>query len=205
METLPVTVDRLEARRLYREYKKHQHWSRPLDRECQRAYQLIAVGRMVIQALESVRLAGLYTEGVGVGFPKLALCRADALACTAQMGHDGSCTMTADNARVRTSFRHNWQAIPSRSVTTWVSGSFVRVPNVKNWRATALVPAAPLHLRPKRGLANYHVLWEAEWSRLPPHDPLLVRRIGKGDLWVVVAQWNLTAVERAALATGVGA
>jgi hypothetical protein len=30
---------------------------------------------------------------------------------------------------------------------------------------------------------------------------MLLRRIGKGDLWLVVASWNLTAVEKAALAT----
>ena len=61
----------------------------------------------------------------------------------------------------------------------------------------------PIHLRPKRGLANYHVLWEAEWTPSPPRDPFLLRRIGKADLWLVVAQWDLTEVERAALATRV--
>jgi hypothetical protein len=64
----------------------------------------------------------------------------------------------------------------------------------------AIVPIVPVYLRPKRGLANYHVLWEAEWRRIPPHDPMLLRRIG-GDMWLVVAQWDLTEVERAALAT----
>jgi hypothetical protein len=153
--------------------------------------------------LESVRVAGLKPAGEEAGFPKLALCRADAVSCTAQMSHDGSCTMTADNTRVR--FRHhNWQAIPSRSVMSWVSGSFPPPLQRGRWRATALVPAPPIYLRPKRGLANYHVLWEAEWSKLPPHDPLLLRRIGAGDLWLVVAQWDLTPIERAALSTRVG-
>lgn len=34
-----------------------------------------------------------------------------------------------------------------------------------------------------------------------PKDPYLLRRIGKGDMWLVVAAWDLTEVERAALAT----
>jgi hypothetical protein len=199
METQTVQVDREKAQQLYRDYKKHAHWSRPIDKECMRAYQLIAAGRMIIQALESVRVAGVKQSGVDEGYPALGLCRADATACTAQMGHDGSCTMTADNARQRVS-HHNWQAIPSRSVLSWASGTF---PSVKagRWRATALVPAAPLNLRPKRGLQNYHVLWEAQWTKIPPHDPLLLRRIGRGDLWLVVCQWDLTNVERAALST----
>ena len=198
METQTVQIDRDKAQELFREYKKHQHYSKPIDRECMRAYQLIAAGRMIIQALESVRVAGVKTGGEDAGFPILALCRADATSCTAQMSHDGSCTMNADNARQRMQ-RHNWQAMPSRSILSWVSGSFPAKRD--KWRATALVPSPPLNLRPKRGLQNYHVLWEAQWTKVPPYDPMLLRRIGRADLWLVVAHWDLTAVERAALST----
>lgn len=93
--------------------------------------------------------------------------------------------------------------IQSRNVFSWPAGSFRYLPH--RWRATALVPTPPLNLRPKRGLANYHVLWEAEWTRIVPHDPLLLRRIGRSDMWVVVAAWELTPVERAALATRITA
>jgi hypothetical protein len=72
---------------------------------------------------------------------------------------------------------------------------------VRSSRAVALVPTPPLHLRPRRGLQNYHVLFEAQWSKAPPDDPVLLRRIGKGDLWLVCASWNLTPIEKAALAT----
>jgi len=65
------------------------------------------------------------------------------------------------------------------------------------------VPIIPGYLRPKRGLQNYHILWEAEWSRGVPVDPYLLRRIGQGDLWLVVAAWELTEVERAAMSTRV--
>jgi hypothetical protein len=39
-----------------------------------------------------------------------------------------------------------------------------------------------------------------EWRKVVPKDPYLLRRIGDGDMWVVVAHWDLTEVERAALA-----
>lgn len=200
MQTLTVALDRTEARRLYREYRKHQHWSAPIDREIQRAYQFLARGLTIIQALASVAAAGVKTEGEDAGFPKLALCRADAIACTAQMSHDGACSMSADDYRARHSRARGWEVMQSRNLVAWPAGSFSRPPAAR-WRATALVPSAPLHLRPKRGLSNYSILWEAEWTKIPPHDPLLVRRIGKGDLWLVVAAWNLTPVERATLAT----
>jgi hypothetical protein len=200
MQTLSVDLDRHKARALYREYRKHLHWSKPIDDECRRAYQLIGQGRLVIQALESVKAAGVYTEGEGYGLPKLALCRADALACTASIGSQGNLTMSADDARPRYR-RSNWAPINTRSLLTWPAGSFPVLPNRKRWDGTALVPSPPLHLRPKRGVANYHILWEAEWTRTPPSDPLLLRRIGQGDLWLVVAQWDLSPVEKAALAT----
>ena len=68
---------------------------------------------------------------------------------------------------------------------------------------TAQVPPVPLHLKPKRGLASYFILWEATWQPEPARDPYLLRRIGRADLWVVLAHWELTEVERAALATRV--
>jgi hypothetical protein len=205
MHAVSVELDRGKARELYREYKKHVHWSRPIDRECMRAYQFLALGRLVIQALESVKAAGVNTEGEGVGFPKLALCRADALTCVATMSHDGSVTMAADDARARYRRGPGWTVMRSRNILHWPAGSFAPLPNRGKWRAASLVPTPPLHLRPKRGLENYSILWEATWSPMPPTDPLLLRRIGLADLWLVVAQWDLTQIERAAMATRVRA
>jgi hypothetical protein len=38
---------------------------------------------------------------------------------------------------------------------------------------------------------------------VPPVDPLLVRRLGEADLWVVCGAWDLTEVERTVLASRV--
>jgi hypothetical protein len=66
----------------------------------------------------------------------------------------------------------------------------------------SMVPPVPPGLRPARHLRNYHVLWEAEWVQhappRPPGDPALLRRIG-GDVFAVVAVWDLTEMERAIL------
>jgi hypothetical protein len=201
METTVVAFDRGEARALFREYRKHLHWSAPIDHEIRRTYQLVAQGRVVIRALESVKAAGVLTEGAGVGFPKLALCRADATSCVCTMGWQGNCTMTPNDARARTRWRGDGALINWRSIMTWPDASFPVNRNVRSSRAVALVPTPPLHLRPRRGLANYSILFEAQWSKAPPDDPMLLRRIGRGDLWLVCASWNLTAVEKAALAT----
>ncbi len=98
-------------------------------------------------------------------------------------------------------FREGSLEFPIETFSTYVIGA--KTYRNSNSRHKAMMPTVPIHLRPKRGLQNYHVLWEAEWEPVPPRDPYLLRRIGKADLWLVVAHWDLTEVERAALATRV--
>lgn len=184
MQTERLVVDREKARELYQEYRKHQHWSAPIDQEIQRTYRLIAQGRVVIRALESIRGAGLGSDG----FPKLAIVRADATECWLDVNSHyirfGMKRRQYDNER------RQFIDLPGNAL-----------PGIKSqWDCRAIVPLIPLHLRPRRGLANYHILFEAEWSRVVPKDPMLLRRLGKGDLWLVVAAWDLTPVEQAALA-----
>lgn len=204
METTHVTVDRGEAERLYRKYKEHRAYSSPIDWEIQRTYQLLAKGKLVIKALESVAKAGVDEKGL----PKLALASTTAKACHLERHADGSAVMSMSNWRM-----------PKRNTFNWCASSFTFPPETfprftwgdevqRRQRTTrsnhqAQLPLIPIHLRPKRGLANYHILWEAEWQPIPPRDPYLLRRIGNADLWLVVAHWDLTEVERAALSTRV--
>jgi hypothetical protein len=194
MQTENVVMSRSEARELYREYKKHLHYSTPIDREVQRAYHLLAQGRLVIKALESVVKAGLDGEG----HPKLAIACATATRCVARLDRNGSATF---DSRTVQSYKprddNKW--IAERAYFAFPRGSFA-VPR-EVWSMTAQVPLVPINHRPRRGLANYAILWEAEWKKIVPVDPFLLRRIGKADLWAVVAMWDLSEVERGALAT----
>lgn len=192
MQTVPITIDRSKARELYRAYKKHRHYSEPMDDEIRRAYQLLAQGRLIIRALESVRAAGLGPDGL----PKLAICRADKKVCRFDFGDGGRATMYAEGYNVP--WREN-NKVPNNVCFYFERGSFTRTSS--HYGGRSILPPIPLHVRPQRGLANYHVLWEAEWTRVPPKDPYLLRRLGKSDMWLVVAMWDLTEVERAALAT----
>lgn len=63
----------------------------------------------------------------------------------------------------------------------------------------AIVPLVPPNLRPKLAKNRYFVLFEAEWELIPPKDPALIRHL-VGDLWVVLSTWDLTELERAAIA-----
>jgi len=189
MQTETIVLDREEARSLYRKYREHQHYSTPIDHEVQRTYQLISQGRVVIRALASIVAAGLDADER----PKLAIIRADAERCYLELDWQGGAMFAV---------KPPWQ-VRGQETRTHISlpaDSFPRPLVRKNTRAEAMVPLVPVHLRPKRGLANYHILFEAEWRNVVPVDPMLLRRIGKADLWVVCAAWDLTPVEQAVLA-----
>lgn len=185
MQTTNITVSRDEALVLFRKYREHQHYSTPVDYEIQRTYKAIAQGRMVIQALHSIAAAGLGDEGL----PKLAIVRADATECFVDRRLNGGC---------RFSMKRWTRDEHTRAYIDMPAGSFPA--DRQRHAGRAQVPLIPIHHRPKRGLANYHILFEAEWTPIPPTDPMLLRRIGKADLWLVLAAWDLTEIERAVLA-----
>jgi hypothetical protein len=195
MQTENIVLDRGEARALYRKYREHQHYAQPIDWEIQRTYQLIAQGRLVIKALDSIATAGVGEDG----YPKLAIVRADAATCYFQYQASGGGRF-AKERWVKENHRRSYIDLPPGSFRLEVARERRR-----DWvRAEATVLLIPINLRPKRGLENYHLVWEAVWRPAPPVDPMLLRRIGLADLWVVLAAWDLTPIEQAALAARIG-
>lgn len=193
METEQIIMDREEALALYKEYRKSRRYETKIDAEVKRTYRAISQGKVVIKALESIVAAGLDDTGY---FPRLAICRASASHCEVDMQWNGAATF-----RTATATGANWSRAKGNRVEIR-PGAFPRIEDRKRSSARAIIPQCPLHLRPKdEDMGKYHVLWEAEWTPIPPRDPMLLRRIGEADLWVVVAHWDLTEVERAALAT----
>ncbi len=184
MKVERIVVDKEKARELYQEYKKHQHYSAPIDQEIQRTYKVLAQGRTVIQAIKSIEVAGLGPDKM----PLLAIAKATAKVCYWRT-HTGYGVFSSDE---------RWARAKSKQFSAKIAAVTSGHPEGR-----AVVPLVPIHLRPKRGLENYHILWEADWQAIPK-DPYLLRRIG-GDMWLVVAAWDLTEVERAAMAHRVSA
>ena len=94
--------------------------------------------------------------------------------------------------------------------TNWGSGfsCLVRIPRgTFNFRENidrdnkyheAQTPIIPMRLMPEYNLMNYFILWEVEkWTKfdMPKPDPLLLKRITE-NLFVVLASWDLTELER---------
>ena len=76
------------------------------------------------------------------------------------------------------------------------------LPNAQQGYAT--VPMVPADVRPATGqLKDWHILFEVDqWHDRPfvdpPVDPLLLKHI-QGDFYQILAQWDLTELERAAM------
>ncbi len=63
----------------------------------------------------------------------------------------------------------------------------------------APVPIVPPKILPAK-TEGYYVLWEVEeWKIVPPRDPWLLKRI-TDTLFVALAAWELTEIERSAMA-----
>lgn len=194
MNLLTLEVTEEEARAKLDEYKTALESERTAEDEAIAAgYRAAARGLPVI-LLSHVMSAGGWFDN---GLPRLAIARADATQCWVSVGGhmaDERTLMFRD-----TEFATNLGALVGRHTVR------VQVPapiggRRSQWRGHTTVPLIPPRHRPKRGrLRTHHVLWEVEaWDPTPPRDPALVRHI-RGDLWAVVATWDLTDLERAVL------
>jgi hypothetical protein len=179
MKVEELAFDREKAREVWREYQKCVAYQKPYDAEIAAIYKRLAQGKTVIKALESIRAAGVNEKG----FPRLAIARAD----ETQIGVRLSPSKTEWTFEPGYPIRARSRVITVRDVPLAEDYKHIR----------SDVPLVPLHLRPKRGLQNYHILFEANWQEYPI-DPYLLRRFG-GDAWLVVAAWELTPIERAVM------
>lgn len=193
----------------YREYSDKQ----PNNAEYAAAaevYELLAKGRTLIDVGIAIREAGLGDDGR----PHLALARADRKQVMLRWkGHSDTCQFDSRAARYRESWK--WQVREELLQHLVESVNLNQRPaktNRNNERTGyALVPMVPPEAMDQArqhvmgSLKDWHILWEVEkWSDQPllaepPTDPYLLRRI-RGDLFEVLAEWDLTEVEKMVMA-----
>lgn len=183
-----LKMDREQARVIYQKYLEQRAEHRPPDEQITQIYRRICRGETVISALAAIRRAGCTDEQL----PRLAIARADMefvyLHVRARAG---------DVPLVCFGERGWWlnRRLPaSKNIGLEWPGCPCRTGRV----SAAVVPLIPEQLRPRHGLHNYYVLFEAQWGTQCPIDPYLLRRFGP-DAWAVIAAWELTEVDRAVM------
>ena len=148
--------------------------------------------------LSNVMAAGGFHDN---GLPKLAIARADATQCWVRVeGWGGGPDTTRALVFRDTDWTENRGAIVARHSVRVREVPF-RVPDGRHRSSgKTVVPSIPPRFRPRpHRIRGFHILWEVdEWTPAPPVDPALLRHI-RGDLWSVMATWDLTPLERAVL------
>lgn len=172
-------------------------------RQLAHVYKQLSMGRKVMSVNKAMQVAGVKADGL----PVLAI--ANAAARWVWYEYYGGTILDPgasqwDHAAV--SFVSDYGHNPR-----WNQRSSIRATKLDTFRFTrdffpvrpqgnthrARVPVVPPEHLPRAKLRNYQILWEADWESAP-RDPVLLRRITR-DHFVVMAQWDLTEIERLVL------
>lgn len=198
-----LTMDPKLAKEKLKAFRAARHKdAEELYRQTTAAYEQLAKGTPLIRLSLAFQQAGLFDDGR----PKLAIARSDQREVKFDWSPNTNiATFNARQGRQRAEslFRRVDMGRPHGRVhyPQWSKGQAVG----RHVMGFALVPMVPADVRPARGqLADWFTLWEVDqWfdnSQMmkAPIDPVLLKPIG-GDLYGVLAQWDLTPIEQAIL------
>lgn len=176
---------------------------REVKEACIKGYEALAAGKTLIQLDAAIRGGGFFDSG----FPKLAIARADrrevqftwrpheaiAFYDTRQAGARGRGGSLLRSIDMRRFHNITYLAGDGTRYGKWLDGY-------------AQVPLLPAEHRPPTGqLRDWFILWEVEqwYARSmdvePDRDPMLLEHVA-GQLYAVLAEWELTELERAVMA-----
>ena len=191
MNTPVIEMDRAEAERKLKAALSIRHRdSEEYAQQLARAYRYLAKGGRLISLAAAFRAGGQDEKGL----PRLAIARADRKEVALCSG---------GGQRVR--FCCEASASIWRALYPSLNRDVEMPVPVKYGIRYSLVPAVPPDVRPKVGqLKQWYTLFEVDqWYETPKHmrapiDPYLLEHIG-GDLYGIVAEWELTEIERLVL------
>lgn len=186
-----IELPKEDAERAWHEYEEAVKSNRqPEDIALAEGYKALAEGRSLISLEATIRAGGVFPNN---NLPRLAIGPVRADWCYVERNRDGSVAYRpTDRGWAKTT------RLPADTLPRCEWNEIGRV-----WGLRAMTPIVPPQHRPKRAprMTTYHVLWEVdEWKPAPrpPGDPALLKHL-RGDLWMVLATWDLTELEKAVL------
>ena len=187
MQVATIAMEQEKAREAYAQYKQavRENRANAQDKAIMLGYRALTKGKTLVNIADAIRQGNLDE----LGRPRLAIGRAD----WEQAHFQGYRSWNKPWLR----FTNHRSLMSSREVhikIPWWESPML--PSDRTWRAPT--PHIPPSIRPAGDLSKYWILWEAAWDAVPV-DPWLLQRID-GMLFVVLAAWDLTELERAVLA-----
>ena len=169
----------------------------PIYADLQKVYNQVKGGRKVIDILKVIQKGGVHENC----HPKLAIAKATNKKVICHYNKNGD-VKYLNTDHWRAPFKEDvvligcLPAIPEQKLPLWNNSKF----RESRFTLEAPVPICPPKLLPAKLTNDYYILWEVDvWKMVPPTDPYLLRRITK-NMFVVVAGWDLTEIEKAAMA-----
>jgi hypothetical protein len=214
MNVATLEIDRCEAKAQYAYYRsavrdgvagQPPDVARRLRAEFSAAQRILwhaMKGRRILKLGDSMRLGGVDDAGR----PRFAIARADREFVWARASNWNERQGGEQVPRGRVVFHSETREGKPRGNTAIVRTHdtdriYVRLPGHKlqsGDHLRAVVPNVPPHLLPSVPLRNFWTLWEPVWEPVAPADPFLLSWID-GDAFAVLAQWDLTPVEKLVL------
>lgn len=186
MNVSTISMDKNQAKQAFLQYRdlvRLRHNAE--DEAIMRGYKHLSKGKALIDVSAAIAHAGTDHKYL----PRLAISRADYKIVWYRGWRNGSGRFTPSQWPNASTVRSGVFEMKEGTFPIFSGSAF---------DAKAIVPIIPAHLRPAGSLKRFHILWEADWEAVP-RDPMLLRHMG-GCLFVVLAVWDLTEIERAVLA-----
>lgn len=175
-----------EARSALREHPEAKHL-----KLAARAYYHMKKGRGVLDVFQAIKKAGLNADSE----PRLAIAPSDLTKGCFRKSYDGTCGYYYARGG-RWDHEKQYLSVPEG---TFPNGWRKQGQPVVRPTISSPCPIVPPKLMPPGQLQNYFTMWEVDhWDLEPPADPLLLQRIST-NLFVVLASWDTTPLERSIL------
>lgn len=189
MTDCSMTELRYKATEKWKEYTKAaKAYKDPIYKDLQKVYNQVKNGQKVIDITKVIAKGGTLK-----GNPRLAICPIHGKKIFCRFYQNGEVIYQPDNKWGRRV--NKFDVVIKECFPPW-SG-------IDRWAQKNLeapVPPVPPRFLPKILTDDYYILWEVdEWKMVPPTDPYLLRRITK-TMFVVLAGWDLTDIEKSAMA-----
>lgn len=159
-----------------------------------KAYNQLKNGRKLIDIAKVIQKGGVDKNTL---HPKLAIAQAKSTEIRCEYSKNGSVNFINKNKR--------WEWHPQKSDVSLINclpiipDSIFENQFEHSFRLKAPVPLIPPSALPKKITNDYYILWEVDvWKKIPPTDPYLLKRI-TNNLFVVLAGWDLTEIEKAVM------
>ena len=187
---MPVEEARTEWRRYVDALKgRVSAEERKMLEDFRRCYNQLKNGRKLVDVFKAIKKGGLNEHYE----PRIAIAPADS-------EHIYFHRREAETWGAFSTTNSTWRMRQHARVVGLPEGTFTAKEGGYSDTLEAPVPIIPALYRPSPITKEHFVLWEVEaWENVPPSDPWLLKRLTE-NLFVVLAGWDLTDLEKSVMA-----